>query len=54
MKTLKRKSTIQVKKYRSYRSQQGKTFANVLARNSKAEAPNRKWATDVTEFNVKG
>ncbi|MEI2625432.1 MAG: DDE-type integrase/transposase/recombinase [Giesbergeria sp.] len=27
---------------------------NVLQRDFRASAPNRKWATDVTEFNVNG
>jgi putative transposase len=54
MKTLQLKSIIRVKKYRSYRGEQGRIVPNILARNFKAQAPNQKWATDVTEFNVKG
>ena len=38
------------KKYKSYRGQEGKIAKNILNRNFKAEKPNEKWATDVTEF----
>jgi len=48
------KSIIRIKKYKSYRGDQGKIVPNLLDRNFKAEEPNRKWATDVTEFNVSG
>lgn len=48
------KSIIRVKKYKSYKGQNGKTAPNILERNFKAEAPNQKWATDITEFNVAG
>jgi transposase InsO family protein len=48
------KSIIRVKKYKSYKGEQGKIAPNILKRNFKATAPNQKWATDVTEFNVAG
>lgn len=48
------KSLIRVKKYRSYRGDEGLASPNLLKREFKAQAPNQKWATDVTEFNVKG
>jgi putative transposase len=48
------KSIIRVKKYKSYKGEQGKIVANILERNFKATAPNQKWPTDVTEFNVAG
>ena len=48
------KSLIRVKKYKSYKGKQGKIAPNILKRNFKAEAPNQKWATDITEFNVSG
>lgn len=48
------KSLIRVKKYRSYRGDEGLASPNLLKREFKAEAPNQKWATDVTEFNVRG
>ena len=54
MKLLGIKSIIRVKKYKSYRGEQGKTTPNVLERNFKATSPNEKWATDITEFNVSG
>ena len=54
MKTLNLKSIIRVKRYRSYRGEIGRTAPNILERNFKTNQPNRKWATDVTEFNVSG
>jgi len=54
MKLLGLKSIIRVKKYKSYKGEQGKIVSNILARNFKASAPNQKWATDITEFNVSG
>jgi len=54
MKVLGLKSIIRVKRYRSYRGEPGKTVPNILERNFRADQPGRKWATDVTEFNVSG
>lgn len=54
MKLLDLKSLIRVKKYKSYKGEQGKIAPNILARKFKATAPNQKWATDITEFNVSG
>lgn len=54
MKFLGLKSLIRIKKYRSYRGEQGRIAPNILQRNFKADKPNQKWATDVTEFNVSG
>ena len=54
MKLLGLKSLIRVKKYKSYKGEQGKIAPNVLKRNFKTIMPNKKWATDVTEFNVSG
>jgi putative transposase len=54
MKFLGLKSLIRVKKYKSYKGEQGKIVPNILQRNFKAARPNEKWATDVTEFNVSG
>ncbi|WP_310587381.1 IS3 family transposase [Emticicia sp. 21SJ11W-3] len=48
------KSIIRVKKYKSYKGEQGKIAPNVLNRVFKANQPNQKWATDITEFNVAG
>jgi len=54
MKMLGLKSLIRGKKYKSYKGEHGKIAPNILKRNFKAEQPNQKWATDITEFNVKG
>jgi len=54
MKLLELKSLIRVKKYKSYKGEQGKIVPNVLQRDFTTTAPNQKWATDVTEFNVAG
>lgn len=54
MKSLGLKSVIRIRKYKSYKGEQGKIAPNVLERNFKATAPNQKWATDITEFNVSG
>jgi transposase InsO family protein len=48
------KSIIRVKKYKSYKGENGKIAPNILERKFKTEAPNQKWATDITEFNVSG
>lgn len=48
------KSLVKVKKYRSYRGQQGKIAPNLLERDFTAQAPCQKWVTDITEFNVRG
>jgi len=46
------KSIGRLKKYKSYKGKQGKIVPNILERNFKATAPNQKWATDVTKFNI--
>jgi putative transposase len=48
------KSLVRPKKYRSYRGQFNVHVPNVLNRQFKADRPNQKWVTDVTEFNVRG
>lgn len=45
---------VRMKKYRSYKGEKGTTADNVLNREFKAEKPNRKWVTDVTEFRLFG
>lgn len=52
MKLLGLKSIIRVKKYKSYRGEQGRIAPNHLQRAFKSESPNSKWATDITEFKV--
>lgn len=45
---------VRRKKYNSYRGETGETAPNIIQRNFHAEAPNRKWTTDVTEFALLG
>ena len=45
---------VRMKKYRSYKGEQGKIADNELNREFRAEKPNQKWATDVTEFRLFG
>lgn len=40
MKLLGLKSIVRVKKYKSYKGEQGKIVSNILKRNFKADAPN--------------
>ena len=46
------KSVIRKVRYRSYKGEVGKVAPNVIARDFAATAPNRKWATDVTQINI--
>ena len=46
------KSLVRIKRYKSYRGNVGKITANLLQRQFKADRPNQKWVTDVTEFKV--
>lgn len=57
MKLMKREGLtckLREKKYRSYRGQLGKIAPNLLKRNFKAEKPNMKWTTDITQFKLFG
>lgn len=54
MQSMKLKSRIRITKYRSYKGQVGRVADNLLQRQFKADKPNQKWVTDVTEFNVRG
>jgi len=45
---------VRMKKYKSYKGEVGKVAPNLLERNFKAEKPNQKWVTDVTEFSLFG
>jgi putative transposase len=45
---------LRPKKYRSYRGEIGRVAPNRLNRRFKAVKPNTKWATDITQFEVKG
>jgi putative transposase len=51
---LRLKSLVRPKRYRSWRGTVGRVAPNLLARQFEAHAPNQKWVTDVTEFNVNG
>ena len=46
------KCEIRRRKYRSYKGEVGKVAPNIIARDFKADRPNQKWTTDVTEFAV--
>jgi putative transposase len=48
------KSQVRLKKYRSYRGQEGKIAPNLLSRDFTATTPNSKWVTDITEFALFG
>ncbi|USG63678.1 IS3 family transposase [Brevibacillus ruminantium] len=54
MKELGLKCVVRMKKYRSYKGTVGKTAPNILDRNFRAEKPNEKWVTDITEFQLLG
>jgi putative transposase len=45
---------LRKKKYRSYRGEVGKIAPNLLRRDFRAEKPNQKWTTDITEFKLSG
>ena len=45
---------LRKKKYRSYRGEVGKVTPNLLQRDFRAEKPNQKWTTDITEFKLSG
>ena len=46
------KSRICKLRYRSYKGEVGKVVPNIIARDFAAEAPNLKWATDVTQIKI--
>lgn len=48
------KCMVRRKKYRSYRGETGRTAPNLINRDFHAEAPNRKWTTDITEIQLRG
>ena len=54
MKEMGLKSLVRIKKYRSYKGKVGNIAPNILERNFKAEKPNEKWVTDITEFKLFG
>jgi putative transposase len=46
------KSTVRPKRYRAFNGATSEIAPNQLERNFRAERPNEKWVTDVTEFKV--
>lgn len=54
MGTLGLKSCVRPKKYRAYHGEVGQAAPNILERRFRADRPNQKWVTDVTEFSVGG
>ena len=48
------KSQIRKVRYRSYKGEVGRIAPNVISRDFKAEAPNTKWTTDVSQINIGG
>lgn len=54
MKELHLKCMVRVKKYRSYKGETGKIAPNIINRDFKADKPNMKWTTDITEFSLFG
>jgi putative transposase len=52
MQSMKLKCLVRPKKYRAFRGTVGRIAPNVLQRQFDADAPNRKWVTDITEFRV--
>lgn len=46
------KSVVRRVRYRSYRGNTDRTAPNIIDRDFTADAPNRKWATDVTQINI--
>lgn len=48
------KSAQRKVRYRSYKGEVGRIAPNLLQREFAADAPNRKWATDVTQINIEG
>ncbi len=47
------KSQIRKVRYRSYKGEVGRIAPNIINRDFATSAPNRKWATDVTQINIK-
>lgn len=48
------KCQVRIKKYRAYKGTNGTIASNILKRNFKANVPNEKWTTDITEFAILG
>ncbi len=48
------KCQVRLRRYKSYKGENGKIASNLLERNFHADKPNQKWVTDVSEFSVAG
>jgi putative transposase len=48
------KSLVSPKKYRSYKGGAGRIAPDLIKRQFRAEGPNQKWVTDVSEFTMAG
>ncbi|MED3795513.1 IS3 family transposase [Niallia alba] len=48
------KSVIRMKKYKSFKGSVGKVAPNLLNREFTADQPNKKWVTDITQFQLFG
>ncbi|AEG58419.1 Integrase catalytic region [Desulforamulus ruminis DSM 2154] len=48
------KCQVRIRKYRAYKKKLGKVAPNILQRDFKADKPNQKWVTDITEFSLFG
>ena len=54
MKQLGLRCFVRIRKYKSYKGEVGRICDNLLKRHFKADKPNQKWVTDVTEFSLFG
>ncbi|MGD6850418.1 IS3 family transposase, partial [Rossellomorea aquimaris] len=54
MRELGLKCIVRMKKYKSYKGKVGKVAPNILNRHFRADKPNQKWVTDITEFKLFG
>jgi putative transposase len=52
MKELGLQCIVRMKKYKSFKGEVGKAAPNILNRNFRADKPNQKWVTDITEFKL--
>ena len=48
------KNVVKKKRYRSYKGEVGQKADNIIKRGFRAERPNEKWATDITQVEIKG
>ena len=46
------KSKVRIARYKSYKGEVGRAAPNIINQDFKSLQPNKKWATDVTEFKI--